>query len=130
MSAPLTRRGAIRARCLDCSGGSWKEVRDCKFTTCDLHPFRLGDNPGSRTQAMRKHCLWCCNGSATEVRLCPAVRCAMHPFRLGSLPKNRDATPITPTYRRGSGPEHKGAATLPEPEGGQEIAPMHGGNDA
>jgi hypothetical protein len=36
---------AIRRRCLDCSGGLPSEVRNCKHTTCDLWPFRLGHNP-------------------------------------------------------------------------------------
>ena len=36
---------AIKRRCLDCSGGSKSDVRDCAHTTCDLHPFRLGKNP-------------------------------------------------------------------------------------
>ena len=36
---------AIRRRCLDCSGGSPSEARNCKHTTCDLWPFRLGRNP-------------------------------------------------------------------------------------
>jgi hypothetical protein len=36
---------AIKRRCLDCSGGSKSEVRDCQHVTCDLHPFRPGRNP-------------------------------------------------------------------------------------
>ena len=39
---PMT---AIRAMCIDCSGGSLKEVTECKITTCALHPFRHGKNP-------------------------------------------------------------------------------------
>jgi hypothetical protein len=35
---------AVRAKCLDCSGGSRVEVRDCPITKCDLYPFRLGKN--------------------------------------------------------------------------------------
>ena len=40
-----SRTKAIRRRCIDCSGGSAQEVRDCKFTTCDLYPYRLGRSP-------------------------------------------------------------------------------------
>ena len=40
-----TRLQAIKRRCLDCSGGSKKEVRGCRVRDCDLHPFRLGKNP-------------------------------------------------------------------------------------
>ena len=36
---------AIKRRCLDCSGYSKSEVRDCRRVTCDLHPFRSGKNP-------------------------------------------------------------------------------------
>jgi hypothetical protein len=36
---------AIRAKCLECCGGSPKEVRLCTDTTCALHPFRKGHNP-------------------------------------------------------------------------------------
>jgi hypothetical protein len=36
---------AIRARCLDCSGGSPQEVRLCAHAACPLWPFRMGKNP-------------------------------------------------------------------------------------
>lgn len=36
---------AIRAKCLDCSGGSWTEVRNCPSQECELWPFRMGKNP-------------------------------------------------------------------------------------
>ena len=36
---------AIRARCLDCCGGSAKEVDLCPSKTCSLYPFRYGKNP-------------------------------------------------------------------------------------
>ena len=36
---------AVRRRCIDCSGGSPIEPRNCKFTGCDLWPYRLGKNP-------------------------------------------------------------------------------------
>lgn len=39
---PLT---AIRAKCVECSGGSLKEVAQCPVTKCALHPFRMGTNP-------------------------------------------------------------------------------------
>lgn len=35
----------IRAKCIDCSGGSTAEVRDCAVTKCPLHPYRMGSNP-------------------------------------------------------------------------------------
>jgi len=36
---------AIARRCLDCSGGSKSEVRNCQRVDCDLHHLRLGRNP-------------------------------------------------------------------------------------
>lgn len=36
---------AVRAKCLDCCGGSPAEVRECEITHCDLHPYRMGKNP-------------------------------------------------------------------------------------
>lgn len=35
---------AIRAHCIDCSGGSSNEVSLCPMTECPLYPFRLGKN--------------------------------------------------------------------------------------
>jgi len=36
---------SIRAYCLECSGGSPKEVRLCVIPECPLYPYRLGKNP-------------------------------------------------------------------------------------
>jgi hypothetical protein len=36
---------AIRAKCLDCCGGSAAEVRRCLAVTCPLWPFRMGASP-------------------------------------------------------------------------------------
>lgn len=41
----LTPLRAIRALCLDCSGGSAREVRLCVIPHCPLYPFRMGKNP-------------------------------------------------------------------------------------
>jgi hypothetical protein len=49
---------AIRAKCLDCSGGQVKEVRQCPITSCPLYPFRMGrkffDGHGQRCQKPRR----------------------------------------------------------------------------
>ena len=42
MAERLTRRQAIRAKCLDCSGGNRAEVRHCPSNDCPLWPYRLG----------------------------------------------------------------------------------------
>ena len=36
---------AIREKCLDCSGGQYKEVELCPIKSCPLYPFRMGKNP-------------------------------------------------------------------------------------
>ena len=49
---PLTPLKAIRARCMDCCGGSRSEVRKCVALDYANWPFRMGKNPF----AMRKRC--------------------------------------------------------------------------
>ena len=49
-SKELSAGRAIRLKCLDCSGGSSKEVRMCNITTCPLHPFRFGKTRPHRPQ--------------------------------------------------------------------------------
>ncbi len=41
----LTPMKAIRAKCLDCSGGNSKEVRFCPIQNCSLYPYRFGKRP-------------------------------------------------------------------------------------
>lgn len=41
----ITPLKAIRLKCLDCCGGSPKEVKLCAAEKCSLHPFRFGKNP-------------------------------------------------------------------------------------
>lgn len=36
---------AIRAYCVECSGGSLKNVQECPIPKCALYPFRMGVNP-------------------------------------------------------------------------------------
>lgn len=45
----MTPIKAIRAKCLDCCGGSAYEVRLCPMTTCSLYIFRFGVNPNKQT---------------------------------------------------------------------------------
>ena len=40
----MTPLKAIKAWCLDCSGGERKEVVKCTCNDCPLFPFRLGKN--------------------------------------------------------------------------------------
>ena len=45
---------AVRAKCLECCGGSPKEVRLCPDVACALHPFRSGTNPFPRRKRKMK----------------------------------------------------------------------------
>jgi hypothetical protein len=53
---PARSFNAIKVKCLDCSGGSRAEVKQCLVTACALYPFRLGKNPWRRevSQATRE----------------------------------------------------------------------------
>lgn len=42
---PMPVLKAIRAKCIDCSGGSRAEADACLVKTCALYPFRMGRNP-------------------------------------------------------------------------------------
>jgi hypothetical protein len=59
----LTPMRAIRANCLECSGGNQAEVRLCVISTCPLFPYRMGHNParagqgGSGNPAWRREAL-------------------------------------------------------------------------
>ena len=54
----MTPLKAIRAKCLDCSAGNAKEVRECPITDCDLYQYRFGKNPklkGKRVNNLPQH---------------------------------------------------------------------------
>lgn len=42
---PSSLLGAVRAKCVDCSGGSEPEARRCTAVKCPLWPFRMRKNP-------------------------------------------------------------------------------------
>ena len=56
---PMSPLQAIRAHCLDCCGGSSREVAGCMALRCPSWPFRTGSNPwlaprsDEQRQAMR-----------------------------------------------------------------------------
>ncbi|WP_158657848.1 hypothetical protein [Agarilytica rhodophyticola] len=86
---------AIRQKCLDCAEIQ-PHIRRCEFTTCPLHPYRMGkhifyrkakpDNYRSPVKAIRAECLDCCHGSSSEVKRCQAESCALWHYRLGKNP--------------------------------------------
>ena len=44
----LNNASAIKNHCLDCSGGSKQDRKDCNIIDCALFPFRFGTNPGRK----------------------------------------------------------------------------------
>ncbi len=50
---PATK--AIRAKCIDCAGGSLAEARKCISTSCPLWPIRLGFYPALLRAAANAH---------------------------------------------------------------------------
>ena len=48
----LTPLRAIRAKCLECSAGSPKEVRECVMLDCPLYPYRLGKSPNRKPRIL------------------------------------------------------------------------------
>jgi hypothetical protein len=88
----LTPLKSIRAKCLDCSAGQIKEVRECPFDSksdqeCPLYPLRMGRGSRATLKKIKAYCLWCCNGQRLEVRLCPVEKCALWVYRFGKRPK-------------------------------------------
>ena len=47
-SKTMTPMKAIRAKCLDCCGGQYSEVKLCLCINCPLYDFRLGKNPNRK----------------------------------------------------------------------------------
>jgi hypothetical protein len=89
---------AIRAKCLDCSGGEYKEVRECQFDgkqdeECPLYPLRMGRGSRSTLKRIRAYCVWCCNGQRQEVKFCPSVSCPLWEYRFGKRPQKTSFLP-------------------------------------
>ena len=40
---------SIRAYCIECQGGSFKEVRLCTSRDCPLYAYRMGKRPSQET---------------------------------------------------------------------------------
>ena len=90
----LNRRRAVRERCLNCSGWSWKEVDECGMVDCELHPFRTGQGKQeskARSKAIRAYCARC---MATE----QSSRCVVMDCPLRCYRKSTVERPKTPLY--------------------------------
>ena len=46
----MTPMQAIRAKCMECSNDSFKEIKLCPITACPLYDFRLGKNPNIKRE--------------------------------------------------------------------------------
>ena len=94
----MTRGKAIRKYCLDCSGGSSKEVTKCPFLECPLYGFRRSGK-GSRAKAIKQYCFeHCMKRNLYEVRLCPTTTCVFWGYRHGKVRKG-DNIPDSKEHR-------------------------------
>ncbi len=105
----LSPMKAIRRNCLDCSGGSPKDVRDCEATDCHLWAYRFGKRPKTAARkygdeavevgdevpgplrSARRYCLDCAGDSSHYARFCPcdgvhSTRRHVWPYRFGRRP--------------------------------------------
>lgn len=90
----ITPLKAIRKKCLNCSGFSPQEVKDCpcfenngNIEKCHLFPYRFGKKPPNYTgkrairKAIRKYCLWCQGGNKKLVSKCLTTDCPLYKFK-------------------------------------------------
>ncbi|MEJ2731819.1 MAG: hypothetical protein P8185_25465, partial [Deltaproteobacteria bacterium] len=87
---------AVRARCVDCSGGFYSEVTDCEFSDCVLFPFRSGQgkqNAGARSKAIQKYCLWCMVGQKAR---CGIATCLVAQYGPIEKPRWKDRQKSNP----------------------------------
>jgi hypothetical protein len=101
----LTRRKAIRERCLNCSGWSFKDVESCPIKNCQLYPYRMGSgqqDAQARYKAIRRYCLWCSGNNRAELNNCPARDCPLWYYRKGRLEKTLETLFLSEKLRIGA----------------------------
>ena len=89
----LNRRKAIREPCLNCTGWSHREVRNCIFEDCPLFLYRSGSgkqNAKARSKAIRRFCLWCTKGQHGEVSKCPSTECSLFSYRKAKIDRSAE----------------------------------------
>ena len=84
----VPRSVAIRHFCMDCVGGSAKEVENCTArpgteAACPLWPIRLDARGGRKNAIIRRACTQRMGGHPYWVAECEARECALWPFRMG-----------------------------------------------
>ncbi|HBE43101.1 MAG TPA: hypothetical protein DDW27_18225 [Bacteroidales bacterium] len=80
----MSRRKAIRLKCLDCSGNECNEVIHCNITNCPLYSFRSGtgkQDAKARDIAIKAYCVYCMNEHPREIALCISPYCSLFPYR-------------------------------------------------
>jgi len=68
---PMPVLKAIRAKCIDCFGGSEAEARKCTALACPLWPFRMASNPWRDTSNYRGRV-----GFGSKIQACGGESCA------------------------------------------------------
>jgi hypothetical protein len=91
--ANLNRRRAIKERCIDCSGYSTRQVRECWNHDCELYPFRTGDmdnhTANERKRAIQVLCRDnCMEGTSTDVSRCSSPDCPLYAFRMSRIDRS------------------------------------------
>ena len=51
----LTPLKSIRKKCIDCSGGSYQEVRFCQIEECPLYTYRHGKRPTTKSVIIKEN---------------------------------------------------------------------------
>lgn len=81
----MSRRTAIKKRCLDCVGFSYKDRENCDMIECPLWPYRLGEcekgKSIERNLAIKQFCSSCCYDTRQEVINCPCETCSLYPYK-------------------------------------------------
>ena len=87
-----TPKETIRAYCVYCNGGIFKEIEACDgngknpaFHACPFHPFRMGKGRPS-VKIIRKFCLQCMGDSPKLVSECGTMDCLCFAYRMGKNP--------------------------------------------
>ena len=98
----INRRLAIRERCLNCSGWSYVEVKNCQFVNCQLYPYRSGmgkQDAKARSKAIKKFCLYCMSGQRFEVSRCTCRDCPLFPYRQSRVDRSVEIIDPKPKKR-------------------------------
>ena len=78
---PLTK---LRAYCVHCVGGRFREIETCD-AACPFHTYRMGGGRPS-VKVFRKFCLQCMGGHIEFVKDCETTDCFCWEYRMGKNP--------------------------------------------